>query len=175
MKAVVIKDMPEFNFTVGKEVEVTQGQFKKFQEKYHCFDELDRLVTVRVVSNMHRLYGWHGWFPGSLQGGSLHELRPYINSGDLVIEDITQKKDPVKKGISHDNPEFLYQWFRSHKDYEGESVKYAINSVSLAAQVPTERSNDIIIEWVKKGLIAIKDGNVFFADADNIDTEASGI
>ena len=163
MKAIVIKNMPEFNFVVGQSVDVSQGQFKKFQEKYHCFDEQDHLVTVRVISNMHRLYGWRGWFPGVLQGGSLHDLRPYINSGDLEIVDVRQHNEHVKAESPQVDPDKWFGWFRSHQSYEGETVKFAVNSVSLAAQISAEQSNDAIAEWVKNGLIVIKEGKVFFA------------
>ena len=172
MKAVVIKNMPEFNFVVGQNVEVTQGQFKKFQEKYHCFDEQDHLVTVRVISNMHHLYGWRGWFPGVMQGGSLHDLRPYINSGDLEIVDVRQHNESKKPETKHVDPDELFGWFHSHRNYEGETVKFAVNSVSLAAQISAEQSNNVIAEWVKKGLVVIKDGKVFFGVSNHQESVA---
>ena len=100
MKATATKNMPEFNFYIGQEVEVTPGQYKRFQEKYNCFEERDRIVSVRVITNMHRLYGWQGWYPNTLQGGSLKSLKPYINSGDLKIENERQVIDsPDNKAL----------------------------------------------------------------------------
>jgi hypothetical protein len=104
MQAKVIKSMPEFGFYQGQVVNVTPGQFKKFMEKYQCFEDSkeNKLISVRVRTNMHRKYGWDGWFPNTLQLGTVGELQKYIDSGEL--EYANSPREQYEKHVEIGNP-----------------------------------------------------------------------
>lgn len=136
MKVVAIKDMPEFSIKAGQSVDVTPGQFTKFQEKYHCFEEPDQNVLVRVKTNMHKLYiGFDGWIPYSLQSGPFKKLEEFIRRGDCVIEDPYFKPPSgiidVDKLMTGGDP--VYSWtFR--EDYNGHKKGETVKATTLEMQ-----------------------------------------
>ena len=121
--------MPEFGFYPGKVVNVTPGQYKNFMEKYKCFEEntQNRLITVRVKVNMHRKYGWDGWFPNTIQLGSVGELQKYIDSGELELADNPkpqkERYDYVKTGNTQLDKPRAWTFFEDFGEYKkGQTV-----------------------------------------------------
>ena len=129
MEVKVIRLMPEFGFYPGKVVNVTPGQYKNFMEKYKCFEEntQNRLITVRVKVNMHRKYGWDGWFPNTIQLGSVGELQKYIDSGELELADNPkpqkERYDYVKTGNTQLDKPRAWTFFEDFGEYKkGQTV-----------------------------------------------------
>lgn len=129
MEVKVIRLMPEFGFYPGKIVNVTPGQYKKFMEKYKCFEEntQNRLITVRVKVNMHRKYGWDGWFPNTIQLGSVGELQKYIDSGEIELADNPKPQkdsdDYVKTGHPPPDKPRVWTFFEDFGEYKkGQTV-----------------------------------------------------
>ena len=51
-------------------------------------------------------------------------------------------------------------WFKSHPDWNGRPVYVAVNSINLAFQCGVEESNNVLIDWIKRGDIENKDGKI---------------
>lgn len=174
MKARCIKSVPAFLFVEGNTYDLTEGQYNKLQEKYHCFALRESLasqvIMVRVLGEKVipdlKFVDGRQWFPGSEHMAMRKDVQAYVDSGKLEMIDLHAKKkeDPDDVPV-HATPvpgkhEINYEWLTSHPDYNNKPLSYVTAAIRLAFQCGIEEANNWLVEKRNEGLIFNYDGKI---------------
>ena len=132
-------------------------------------------VMVRVIRPLMKEIG-ADWYPNSVHIADINFIKPYIDSGYVMIDgddvktyESTDDDDEYPGEQTNSSPVRRYPkpvphagWFKMHSDWNGVTLQYAITCISLAAQSNDRYANDILNQWAENGEMHVSDGKVWW-------------
>ena len=139
-----------------------------------------KLLTVEVKDKSFMKQFGSDWYPHSQHIVEPKFYEEHKENLDLVSDNGTQNGTNLHPHTSEDtdiptqpkpwehatpvvekhDPYGGLVWFKSHPDWNGRPVYVAVNSINLAFQCGVEESNNVLIDWIKRGDIENKDGKI---------------
>ncbi|MEM0135933.1 MAG: hypothetical protein QXU18_12045, partial [Thermoplasmatales archaeon] len=142
-----IKDF--MNQKAGSSRTVSEAVAKRLFEIYHVIEkplpepsERPEYIVIRVIKPLTGKFG-QGWYPNSTHLIDRRQVFEHLEKGDVVIDGEEEKKQERLPKFSTLEKKVSFEWFASHPEYNGCSLKYALNSVQLAAQCGLEDANNL--------------------------------
>lgn len=161
------EDFAPYGITKGGERKVSENVAKKLLEDYGVIEDYradewrNKMIMVRAQCDLNKELG-RGWYVNTTHLVLGRMVEQYIKDGRLIIThdpydpNSRSTQESVKAHVESEmSDEKWAAWFKSHKDYNGQSIEYIKRCISLALQCGGDRASEIIDKCVAMG--AVKD------------------